>query len=157
MRLEPENKWTCLRVERGSGEHLVSPAALPHLWGEGETWWHAKSHRRAAYIEQLIFALMCGPTCLGFSYSRPSGTWKYWMKNFRNKQFLSLKSCCVWSSMAKSQPILLHPTGDLDHLCSKHPHCIYCMPTSSHQLWQYHSVRVPEALILVNNGPQVQK
>ena len=41
--------------------------------------------------------------------------WKYEMKNYRNKQFISFKFQVVLSSMIKSEDIQLCPAQDLSH------------------------------------------
>ena len=41
--------------------------------------------------------------------------WKYEMKNYRNKQFVSVQFQAILSSMMKSQAVRLCPAQDLHH------------------------------------------
>ena len=81
------------------------------------------------------------------------------MKNFRNKQFLSIKLCAILSSMMKSQAVLLHPTQDMNHSFVQ-----FILPIShlAATLIIRSTVAVSLCLcstnpILLNNGPKAQE
>lgn len=58
----------------------------------------------------VIPPLLCSFTFYGFSYPQSTTVQKYYMKNTRDKQFVSFRLCTNLSSVAKSLLVPLHPT-----------------------------------------------
>lgn len=103
-----------------------------------------------------------------FSYQWSTTVQKYYMENFRNKQFISFNLCFVLSGVMKSHPILLYSVPfQPGHESSVFPgyQCCICYPPAGHlvnsqlpnQLSWYHSASVQVTLNLLNNGTKAQQ
>jgi hypothetical protein len=85
-------------------------------------------------------------------------------ENFRNKQFISLKSYSILNSVMKSFTISLSSTWEVNHpfaqcirtVCATHT--LVTLPSQlSDQLLLYHGACVQVALILLHNGSKTQE
>ena len=79
--------------------------------------------------------------------------WKYEMKNYRNKQFISFNFQAFLSSMIKSEDSQLCPAQDLNHCFVQSP-ISHLVIISVIRQSQYCSP-VQVNFILLNNGPKI--